>query len=142
MRQEGSNVGAKGPQHAMQKRDGSDPVYIVITVQNDGLAAIDPLKDPFDSLLESHRSRMDRANRAIVGTETGALFLPPPDPILARTLAKPGTMSNCRETANAPSICIGSGKYQRRFIRIMPRMTRKPRMPRILRSDSDSWPRC
>src|SRR5271165_2100190 len=53
MWQEGLNVGSEGSHHAMQERNRSNAVHIVVTVQNDHLAPIDCLKDPVDGLLNS-----------------------------------------------------------------------------------------
>jgi hypothetical protein len=51
--QKGLHIGSKCSQHTMQERYRSDPVYIVITVQNDHLPAVDRLKDPLDSRSDS-----------------------------------------------------------------------------------------
>jgi hypothetical protein len=51
--QEGLHIGSKCSQHTMQERYRSDPIYIVIAVQNDHLLAIDCLKDPLGSLSDS-----------------------------------------------------------------------------------------
>jgi hypothetical protein len=51
--QKGLHIGSKCSQHTMQERYRSDPVYIVVTVQNDHLPAVDRLKDPLDSRSDS-----------------------------------------------------------------------------------------
>jgi hypothetical protein len=51
--QESLNIGSEGSHHAVQERNRSDAVYIVVAVQHDRLAVIDREKDPFDSLANS-----------------------------------------------------------------------------------------
>jgi hypothetical protein len=51
--QEGLHIGSEGSHHAIQERNRSDAVYIVVAVQNDRLAVIDREKNSFDSLANS-----------------------------------------------------------------------------------------
>jgi hypothetical protein len=53
MRQEGSDIGTKSFQGALQKSDGSHPVHIVVPKENDGLLAIYRLKDSISGILHT-----------------------------------------------------------------------------------------